>query len=304
MLLVVVMMLSLAACNNETPTETEPVINTVEPVPMEFRSATYLLGDWREDLDDGKRCYYISLLMYSEDYCADITVDNILYKVDGEYIPIHNAIEGVSVDLMDVADKSKTGICTYAMIKTPKLIDVKKIRVYIAGPSQYDAEAMSKDAYEAKYGSSDGWRALYTSISTKTPPHDAAAELQNTMDCGVIRLYDDTKSQFYYKALSEEPTIEGGRMTMIFELCKMTEGTSTDNLIQHLVDFAVCYVNTDGELKDIALDENLKMVCEIVDGNLVLGFETVDGSDISLFEGEIPDVITYPHETPYNFVIK
>lgn len=110
-ILVCVMVFSMSACDGSI-FPTEPPVN--EGVPAEYTATTYLLDSWREEDEAGSRTYYITLLMYSDDYYDCPTVDDIKYKTDNGYESLVDVIENAKVEVYPMNKGTNRGICTYA----------------------------------------------------------------------------------------------------------------------------------------------------------------------------------------------
>jgi hypothetical protein len=293
----------LSACNNNSEQNTDPSIVTGDVEPSEFSANTYLLDSWREDAEDGSRSYYITLLMYSDDYYACPTTNDVKYKTGKEYQVLTNAIEGAEVTLYQVNTELKSGICTYAKIKTPALLDTKKLYVYLAGPIEYDENTLTEEAYKAQHGSLDGWRKLLTRVSKNSPPNEDVVSMQTSINSGVIRLCDEHYTQYYYSSQNPHPVVDGNRSMTKITIDPMKEEGTLENLATHLTQYGGVALIKNDIATTTELDARLRVVYEIIDNELWLGFETVDGSDISTYDGDIPNAISYTYDKTYYLLL-
>jgi hypothetical protein len=292
----------MSACKNKKePAPTAPS-EQVSITPAEFTASVYMVDSWRKDMEDGSREYYITLLMHSEDYYDAPTSDDIKYQTDDGYASLTDAIEGSSISIYQTNAETKMGISTYAKIKTPKLIDVKKIHVLLEGPAEYDKDALTKEDYASKYGNTEGWRALLSCVSSKTPPIALAAQLQSTIDYGVVRMFDQNYSFFYYEKSEGEVVVDANKKVSKFTVDIMRDIT-LEPIATSIANATYCVKFIDGKAQKVELDKRLKIFSSIVNGELIVGFETVDGSDFSTYDGEIPDAIAYVYDTTHYFTI-
>jgi hypothetical protein len=259
--------------------------------PNQYVSHIYKLDEWKNDLEDGKKEYYVSFVMYSKDYYANPTINHIKYHKDGKYERLIDVFPDAKIELFDV-NTTQNGICTYAKVKTSQLIDIKSVHVLLEGPAKYDSEALTKEAYVNKYGSTKGWIATMVRVSEKTANHSDLAELQTDFYRGVCRVSDFKSSQFYYESGNYAPVIKDNKILSKVDVVpiKNCEISAMADAILYSTAF---YNIVDGVATEAKLDERLRVVSQEIDGELWVGFETIDGSNMSDYDGEIPDVIAY-----------
>jgi hypothetical protein len=287
-------------CNK--PAEEQPNLVTNAATPSEYSAQTYLIDSWHENFDDGTKKHYITLAIYSADYYAEIDHEDIKYLDEGKYESLSNVWNGSSVEIFNL-NTTQSGICAYAKITTNELIDLKKIYVKMSGPAKYDAEALTKDDYVEKYGTTDGWCSKLASVSERSIPHRAMFAMQGGLAASTIRLYTEEADMYYYES-TKEPVIDGNSIMTKFNVNILKE-CSIDTLVD-VIAYQTTFANiVDGVALETELDERLQIVAEIVDGEVWIGFETVDGSAMSTYNGEVPDAIVHKYngKTSY-FVIK
>jgi hypothetical protein len=297
-LTIVIVACSLMACTNNG---SDINIVTGEDTIAEYTANAYLLDSWRNDMDDGNREYYITLLLYSNDYYDAPSIDDVKYKTDDGYGSLMEAIEDSTIVVYQMNNELKAGICSYVKIKTNKLIDTKKIYVLLEGPEKYQENTLTKEEYLLANGSLDGWRSVLTSITESTPPYDEVTTLQTSLNNGGIRLYDDTKSQFYYESDGANKIIDGS--TMLTKVFVDPMKNSTLDMLGSALQMGGVANFVDGKVELTELNQRLKIAYKIVDNELWIGFETVDGSDINKYDGEIPDLIVYTYDKISCFVV-
>ena len=300
--LVLILALSCVACGNkQVDTPTEPNIVHDAAKPAEYDAKTYLVDSWREDDESGVRSYYTVLLMYSDDYYDIPNENDILYKTENGYEALLDAIDDSSITLYTLNEQTKIGVCTYAKIKTNTLIDTKKVYAMIEGPVEYDENALTEDDYKDIHGNLDGWRAIMTSVSEKTPPSNIGNDL---IHMGVVNLFDNNAPQYFYSASNQDPVVDGNKMMASL----VVEGLSETSTLELFLEHATLYCETanivDGVPESVELDENLKIIGELIDGVVWLGFETVDGTDIQDSWDLVPDALVYIYNNEYYFVLK
>lgn len=302
LLSIVMVACMMSACNNEKPDDNFATIVTGEATVAKHSAAVYPIDNWREDAEDGSRTYYTTLLIYSDNFYGAPTIEDIKYKTDNGYENLIDVIEGSSVTIYDINNQPVNGICTYVKIKTHALVDTKKIYAYLSGPSEYNPETLTIDKYKEVHGSTDGWVEMLSSVTTKSAPSDDVARLQTDIYSGVIRLYDDNSSLFYYNSNNANPIVDGNTRLTKIDVDKLKDSPE-ESLILDLKENGTVAKIVDGKVEIVDLDERLKITGKIVDGEVFLGFETVDGSDFGEYDGEIPDAIVYDTLRQYTFVV-
>lgn len=282
------------------PAPSTPEIKN-EGVPVDFNAYMYIIDNWQSKENDTV-CYYLTLVVYSEDYYDCLTEDDIKYVTNSGYVPLSSAVENTSVTVYPINRDAKKGVCSYVKIKSPRLLDTKKIYAYAEGPIAYQENVNTKEDYKNANGTLDGWRALYISVTTKSFNIDNTESLRSIYE-GVIRLSTDNNEQYYYESRTPSPIINENKMlTKIYvdPLKKATLETFMDALINN----ATFSVINDGVAEKVELDPRLKVIGEIVDGEVLIGFETVDGSSFEDYDGAVPDAIRYESGSKYTFIVK
>ena len=147
---IVMIMSMVTACKN--PNDKVEIVTGAATI-ADFDATVYLVDSWREDGEDGARDYYTTLLIYSEDFYDAPTVDDIRYETDTGSEELKKVVEGAEIVAYNVNNQPVNGICTYVKIKTPTIIDEKKIYVYLAGPASYNPDTLTMEAYQEVNGS-------------------------------------------------------------------------------------------------------------------------------------------------------
>lgn len=302
-LLVFLMVTTLmSACKNEkSPTQNDPTNPTAKVEPASYSARTYMIDQWRVDLDDGSREYYITLLMHSNDYSARPTSEDVKYHTDDGYYPIEDSFDNAVVEVYQ-PELVTNGTCAYAKIKTSQLIDTKKIHVQLSGPKEYQEGIQTKDDYVAINGSADGWCSVLTQISSMSTPNAEALKMQKPNVGGLLRLSDEKYSQYYYAPTEQTGIVDKDRIWSKFTIDALKNAT-LDNAKTHITQHGEPVNFENGIAKKVELDKRLKIVCDVVDGCLWVGVATVDGSDIAQYDGEIPDMIVYFSNREAHFLI-
>lgn len=292
-------MMCLTACkNDENPTPTGPVFT-----PTDVDIKTYNCDEWKEEAEDGTRTYYTVLLTYTDDCYDVLTADDLKYSSNDGMIPLTDAFSDVTVDVINVNNYNKVGVCAYIRITSPKLIDMKKVHTLVEGPPEYDENIVTKEDYVSKNGSSDGWQSVLTNIVSTTPPYDEIEAIYTQEDTGVIRLYTNDRAQYWYEITDEARVMKGADFLTKYKVTPIKNSTLEDfttNLLTNGVPINI----VDGEIVETDLDERITLACNIVDGYVWIGFSTVDGSDFKDYDGEVPYAIVYPTNTRHLFCVE
>jgi hypothetical protein len=298
----VVLLVAMIIAVGKDPVDDKHNLVTNAATPSEYSAQTYLIDSWREDFDNGAKKYYITLAMHSNDYYALIKNDDVKYLKDGKYEPLTEACVGSSVEVFNM-NVTQSGICAYAKISTNELIDIKKIYVKMSGPMKYDMDTLSKDAYVEKYGTTDGWCSKLATVSERSIPHIEMFAMQGGFETGVIRLHTAQSDMYYYESTKNPVTNENSIVTK-FNITSLKD-CDIETLVNIVANQTVFANIVDGVVSEVKLDQRLQVISHIVDGEAWIGFETIDGSDISAYDWEIPDAIVHTQngKTSY-FIVK
>lgn len=181
-------------------------------------------------------------------------------------------------------------------------MDTKKIYVLLEGAVEYNENVQTMEDYIAINGSADGWLYMMTSVSSKVASIETTSALFASVNSGVVKLCNSNYDQYYYESDSANTVIDGNRMMTRFAVVSLTDGNLEEFVNNIVTDGHVAQL-TDGTPTAIELDKRLQIVGEIINGEVWLGFEIVDGSDFSEYDGEIPNAITYTYIITSCFVI-
>jgi hypothetical protein len=281
----------MTACKNNNNQEFKD-----ESKDASYTATLFRIDDWRVDLENSEREYYMTFIAYSKDYHAVINEEQVLYLADDGYKPIKEALSDISVETYNVVDGTKiNGTCTYIKIKSPSIVDTKKIYVRIAGPSEYDPNATTVKDYVAIHGNEDGWRSVLCNPTQTSTKYDDIEELHNMINTNVIRVdADGSYPQFYYKRISDSAIVTDTEVYSEFDIVALNESDPA-KLVSAIENNAV-YIESiadDGTYKTMKVDENLIAFARIIDGKLQIGVKTKDGSEISQYTDKLPCAITY-----------
>ena len=276
----------LVACGNDQKDEPKD-----ESVPATYTASMYRIDDWKVKNEDDTKDYYMTFLLHSEDYYDEPDVDDIKYLTENGYEPISEAIEGIEIKLYTMNSTSKKGICSYLKIKTNKLIDAQKIYALLEGPVEYDETLKNHEEYKEKYGDDVAWGALMINYTTHNIPTTTVSAVSPRDGEGVFFLSDGQSSSYYYN-MTGDIVINENKMLKKVEVEQLSE-VGIESLSETLK-YALPAQMVNGELQRMDnLNDNLQICCEIVDGCLWLGFETVDGSDIDDYKDALPYALVF-----------
>jgi hypothetical protein len=231
----------------------------------------------------------MTFLLYSEDYYDEPDSDDIKYLTENGYEPIGDVVEGIEMKLYAMNSTSKEGICSYLKIKTNKLIDAQKIYALLEGPVKYDETLNSHEEYKEKYGDDVAWGSLMVNYTTHNVPTADVSSISPKNGEGVIFLADGKSSSYYYN-MTNNTIVNGNKMLRKMEVEQFSDA-GLESLVETLK-FAIPAKIVDGEVQRVDdLDENIHVCCEIIDGCMWIGFETVNGSDINSYKDIVPSYL-------------
>ena len=148
----------------------------------------------------------------------------------------------------------------------------------------------------------DGWGRVMASVIDAIPRYDEIIKLQTAINNGVIKIKSANGEQYYYESVDPVPVIDGNAMKTKITVDPMQD-SSIEILLENLIQYGSFASITDGVVEEVELDERLRVVGEVVDDELWLGFETADGSNLNEYDGVIPNAIVYKNIRPFYFVI-
>ena len=277
---------SVAACNESKTPTTSPV------EPVGYTATAYILDSWK-DTSGESAVYITSIMLYSKDFydCPDVSDVKIL--TDDQYENLTDVVEGSEITVYTMNESLHNGIYTHMKIKSPKLLDTKKIYVNLEGPIEYQENVKTSEEYLEVNGSLDGWASLLVQLSERVQPsaEDRCAMI-DSLSYGVIELVNQNRDQFYYASSNSKVVIEGNKMVTKIFIDPVTNSDMNQIPDQLIKDGEVANI-VDGKLVMSELDERLAIYSCVENGELLIGFETIDGSDFKSYNGEVPDAIVY-----------
>lgn len=290
LVMVVLLIVSLTACkNNEQPAPTiTPVGSTAK-----FEVTTYLVEEWKDINENNETTgYNYILLVYTDGFYCHVENNDIKFLDTTERKPLTEAIDGATVQTINLNAGNKKGTCAYVTIKIPKLIDTRKINILVEGPATYDAEVSTKDEYIKKHGNDDGWYATLTSISTHTPTYQDVELNYKSETSGMLRLFDTGRSQYWYENVSAA-ALKDSKIIITMNVTPL-KNTTIDDFVKGFKEG--CYfvdIDENGAFKEAKLDDRLEFVIATSGNAVELIMQMKDGSDIANYDGKMPSAIIY-----------
>lgn len=290
LIMAVLMIVSLTACkNNEQP---EPTIIPIGST-AKFEVKACFVEEWK-NLDDNNETtrYNYIVIVYTDGFYSSIENNDVKFLDASDRKPLTEAIDGATVNVINLNTINKKGTCAYVTFTTPKLIDTRKISILVEGPATYDSETNTKEEYVAKHGNDDGWYATLTSISTHTPTYQDVELSYKGDDSGMIRLFDTGRSQYWYDSVSAA-TLKDSKISISMNVTPL-KNTTVDDFIKGFKEG--CYfvdINEDGSFKEVELNKQLEFVIVANNNAVELIIQMKDGSDIANYDGKIPSAIIY-----------
>ena len=217
-LLMAVITLSLIACGKEEVVEPE-----VEVEFAEHQVSMYLIDAWKKQNADTKTDeYHTTLLVNSDSFFAEPTLDNFEYLVGSEYKKLTDSVELNYFNIYHMANGDVPGICTYVHFVTNELIDLKKVFVTVLGAEEKDKIGFERIAYKDEFGSLDGFVEIAAGVEEREVPLSQVLPLQTNVDENVIVLWDENESKFYYKNNPQALFLEETAAYMMLEVDPLT----------------------------------------------------------------------------------
>lgn len=284
-MLAAIMVLGLVACKNDKVDEDV----TIEIKPFEYTVSVRVIDEWKVEKEDGTRDYYMTLYAQSDTMYCELKEDNVIFYSDAGYNPLEETIQGSEVTVYNLNEDTHKGVNACIMIKTKNMIDSKKINISFDGPSEYDAECLDKTSYEAKHGKGS-WGSVMSKVSSSAYSSSYIVQSQSGVQYGMFcpMNQDGLSLALYFDQRNVAPVTEGDKHYVKLEV------TSFSN--RDIAAFRE-YFETRMEAKDkidlyegkVELDKNIAMYAEYVDGAMLIGYRTVDGSDISSYVESFPE---------------
>ena len=298
--LAAIMVLGLVACKNEEVKEPQTVIIK----PFDYTVSVKVVDSWRVDKEDGTRDYFLTLFASSESMYAPIEEDDVCFYTDDGYKTLEESIYGSDVSVININDDTKKGVVSFITIKTINLIDTKKINVSFDGPSEYDAECLDKESYEAKHGKGS-WGSVMSKVSSSAYAASTVSKMQSGMRYGVLcpvdgdgfslALYFDQRDDSLAK-----PIVDGSKCYIEFEVTSLNN-RDVASYNQYFESMMIPKTKTAIDEGTVELDKNIATYAEYIDGKMRFGYQTVDGSDISTHVESFPEwiAIVYSNGASY-----
>ena len=291
LLLTILLIFTCAACTKEEPIENDP---SFKVSVGKHSASTYLLDSWREDKEDGTRDYYVSLYLYSETYYSILDESCVYYLNSNEYKPVIVVVDNASVTIINHNSDNK-GTSAFAIIKTNKMIDTKKIYVLMDGPVEYDATIKTKEDFKNKYGempTKEQWVTTLASYSEQTPPIKTKKVSSTDYKNGLVAFYEETNHYFSYKQ-NGTLVVDNDKAYIQLDITRIT--STNDEMIKTLfgAQLASATVKDDGQIEIKPTNATLETYCEIQDSKLFIGYKTKDSSNINKVISNIDRYIVF-----------
>ena len=289
-ILSIVIILSMVACKSEEVPEAENfyIVEHTEPA-LTYDIKTYMVDDWRNDLENGDREYFTTILTYSEDYSYEVVEDDIEFlNSNSEYVKVLDAFPGAEISIIN-SKMEADGTNAYIKIKTNTIIDTKKLYVRV------DGEIV---------GSGEN-KAILTSISPSTTPNQTAIINQLNDTSGMLRLTNDLSSLYYYDFSKNEVFTENDKHVVKIYLEQYKEDGLDVFASDCIGADMFCFVEVErDEMKHVWLDESISLSTHVDGDYVVVEFTTLDGSNIEEKIDMIPSYLTCGNGKVVNFALK
>lgn len=289
LLLVLILIFTCAACAKEEVKE-NPNFN----VSVGKHSAsTYLLDSWREDKEDGTRDYYLSLYLHSESYYSILDESCVRYLDGSDYKVLTDVIDNASVQIID-HNEDNVGTSAFALIKTSKMIDSKKVYVLMDGPATYDANIKTKEDFKNKNGempTKEEWATTLASYSDQTPPIKEKPVVSADYKKGIIGFYEETNRIISYNQ-SGKLNVEKDKMYITLDVTMLTNIDAES--LQSNFSSRLTPAKIDGDnIEVVSLPKNLEIYFEIQDSTLLIGYKTKDSTEISKLASSVAPYLIF-----------
>lgn len=293
------LVISLCACNKISDIPTTP------SEPVKYEATASIIDSWKDTTGDAP-VYVTSIVLYSEDFYSCPTDGDVKILIDNNYETLVEAVAGSTIAVYTMNKNLHHGVYTHMKIKSPKLLDVKKIYVALEGPVEYKENVETSEEYQKINGSLDGWASLLVQLSTRNQPSTKNGyAMVDSLNHGIVELASKNRDRFYYSLINKELVLDDDKMLSSFFIDPITNSDS-GQIADHIINDGVVANIVDGEIVVSKIDNRLEIYSCVEDGELLVGFKMADGSNFSTYDGEVPDAIVYNkvEGCSYCFVVK
>ena len=259
---------------------------------IQYNATASIVDSWK-DTEGDAAIYVTSIVLHSDDFYDCPQANDVNISTDEGYQVLTDFVPGAEIVVYNLNESLHQGVYTYMKIKSPKLLDTKKIYVNLEGPVEYQNDIDTSEKYLEVNGSMDGWCNLLVQLSE----YDKQASknwghMIDSNSYGVIELVNKDRDQFYYSYIDDNMIINNDKMLKKVFIDKLTNSDINQIVDQLIQDGQVANI-VNGEIEIINIDDKLEIYSCVDNGELFVGFKTTDGSNFNEYNGEIPEVIVY-----------
>ena len=272
MLLMTVLSLSLIACGKEKVVE-EP---DIQVELAEHQVSVYLVDAWKKtNSETQKEEYHTTLLVNSETFFAEPTLDDVEYLVGTEYKSIADAVPLANSNIYQTNDGNNPGVCTYIHLTTNELIDLNKVFVTVRGAEEKENIGLDRTTYKTKLGSLDGFVEIVAGVEEREIPLSHVLPLQTKIDENVIVLWDENESKFHFKNDPKALFLDTTAAYMMLEVDPLTN-TDLSVLVDAFNKEGKIGDYKDGKFLEWEDNETFAIFAEINEDKIAVGYHTDD----------------------------
>ena len=287
-LMILIILCACAACTKEDDNGYNP---SFEVSKGELSASTYVTDSWKMEKEDGTRDYFLSLFLHSDTYYAFLNESCVKFLDNGEYKLLTDVFADAEITLYDFND-TKTGTSAFALIKTNKMIDSKKVYVLMDGPAKYEEDVKSKEDFTKKHGAEptkSEWATSLCSYSEKTSP--VKNIVFNHDNSGIFGFFEEENFYYYYQQTGDF-VVSGDKAYANFTITPLTEATNEQIETVAAPYFFAANIN-DGTISQADEIENIEIYYHYENNVISVGYKTSNGQNIQTYIKNLPEYIAF-----------
>ena len=301
-LLIFVLVFSLVGCGdkkNENQTETEESDSETDANVESLPYVKAYLWDRTNIEIEGKMYYDYLIEVYSDQCYSYPTDDSIIFKNDNEYKKISEVFSDVKVDTYCI-NKDLGGTTEYFIkIRSPKLLDTKKIFIYFVGMKEFDPKIELNDYTESLPEDKNIFVSILLLSEINNKMSFSAYEIPNRL--GNDYIITDSGYVFYYTGSTEKMFVKDNTVWQKIDIDPVNHG-DLNELAQYLEYSGFAYLSenakTNKDVKSMFYNDEYIVKTKVEDGNVYIGYTTKDGSELN--ESFKPDAFAIIRNAEYN----
>ena len=217
----------------------------------------------------------------------------VRYLDGSDYKVLTDVIDNASVKIID-HNEDNVGTSAFALIKTSKMIDSKKVYVLMDGPATYDADIKTKEDFKNKNGempTKEEWATTLASYSDQTPPIKEKPFVSADYKKCIIGFYEETNRIISYNQ-SGNLNVKNDKMYITLDVTMLTD-IDAESLQSNFGSRLTPAKITGDDIEVVSLPENLEIYFEIQDSTFLIGYKTKDSTEISKLTSSVAPYLIF-----------